>query len=821
MNPEQLRDASLLELFALEAESQAEVLNAGLLALERDPVAAAHLEACMRAAHSLKGAARIVGIDGGVRVAHVMEDCLVAAQRGSLRLSASHIDALLQGTDLLQRIGHPPDGDPGWAERDGQAAIAAFVQRMESLLANPGRQEMGSGNTAAGTAAPAPAVAPVAATTATPLPATAAGATQPGPTGSGPASQPTATTPPSTAPWAAPSTVPSTVPSPAPAPAPLPATARAATPAAGPSGDTQERMLRVNADRLDRVLAMAGEAMVETNWLHPFGVTLQQVRREQLRALQAIDAMHALLGSPDASVAGMRTALGEIRALIGDASDQIARRVDELDQYDHRTGRLSRQLYDTALACRMRPLSDGITGFSRMVRDLARTLGKSARLEMSGEQTQVDRDILEQLDAPLAHLLRNAVDHGIEPPALRAAAGKPDEGRISLHARHNAGRLVIEIFDDGAGVDLEALRAAIVRRGLAQPDTAARLSQAELLEFLLLPGFSLRDTVSEVSGRGVGLDAVQDMVRAVRGSLRVSQQPGSGLHFHLELPLTLSIVRALMVEVAGEAYAFPLGHVLRAVSVRRDEIAQIESQQHFRHEGRPVGLVSAAQLLQRPERAHDDDALPVVVLGEHDRIYGVAVDRLLGERTLVVQPLAPALGKIKDIAAGSLTDDGTPVLIFDVEDMLRSVEKLVADGRLARVRQPGQDAAQTRRKRVLVIDDSLTVRELERKLLAGRGYDVAVAVDGMDGWNVLRAEHFDLVITDVDMPRMDGIELVGQIRAEPRLQQLPVMIVSYKDREQDRERGLQAGADYYLAKGSFHDAALLDAVQDLIGEARA
>jgi len=757
MNPEQLRDASMLELFALEADAQAEILNAGLLALEREPAAATHLESCMRAAHSLKGAARIVGLDGGVRVAHVMEDCLVAAQRGGLLLTPSHIDALLQGTDLLQRIGHPPGGALDWPEREGLAEIDACVAHLNALLDGTELE-------------PAPAR----------MPAVSA---------------------------ATPEVLPPEVP-----PAPQ-ATAAA---------DPQERMLRVNADRLDRLLAMAGESMVETHWLRPFGGAMQQARRQQMRALQALEGIQALLASADGTVPRLRAALAEARQLLEDSHGQLSQRVEEIDQYDHRASRLSRQLYDTALSCRMRPLSDGIMGYSRMVRDLGRALGKPVHLALAGEQTQVDRDILEQLDAPLAHLLRNAVDHGIEPPEVRRAAGKPEEGRVSLHARHNAGRLVIEIFDDGAGVDFDALREAIVRRSLAQPETAARMSETELLEFLLLPGFSLRETVSHVSGRGVGLDAVQDMVRAVRGSLRLSQQPGSGLHFHLELPLTLSVVRTLLVEVAGEAYAFPLGHVMRAVAVRRDEIEQVEQHQHFRHDGRPVGLVSAAQLLQRPETATPDaDTVPVVIIGEQDRVYGIAVDRLLGERMLVVQPLAQALGKIKDIAAGSLTDDGTPVLIFDVEDMLRSVEKLVSDGRIERVRQAGAGTADVRRKRVLVVDDSLTVRELERKLLAGRGYDVAVAVDGMDGWNVLRAEPFDLVITDVDMPRMDGIELVTRIREEPRLRQLPVMIVSYKDREQDRERGLQAGADYYLAKGSFHDTALLDAVLDLIGEARA
>ncbi|CAG9173278.1 hybrid sensor histidine kinase/response regulator [Cupriavidus pinatubonensis] len=764
MNADQLRDASLLELFALEAESQAEVLNAGLLALERDPAAASHLDACMRAAHSIKGAARIVGLDGGVRLAHAMEDCLVAAQ-GGMPLSAAHIDALLQGTDLLQRIGQPPDGDPAWADRQGRTQIDAVVQRLQAL---PG------GNLPTAPVAPPVSVAEPEPPLLPVLPVL-------------PVADALAPSPPS-------------------------------MPSAATGPEQQERILRVGAESLDQLLALSGEAMVESHWLRPFAKAMLQARRQQARAFQALDTLRDALAGSGAD-AGAMAALSDARQLLEDGAQHLSQRQEELDQYEHRTARLARRLYDTALACRMRPLSDGLAGYARMVRDLARSLGKAAHLELVGAGTQVDRDILEALDAPLAHLLRNAVDHGIEPSDVRVAQGKPAEGRILLQARHNAGRLVIEIGDDGAGVDLAALRQAIVRRRLASEDTAARLSEAELLEFLLLPGFSMRETVSEVSGRGVGLDAVQEMVRRVRGSLRLAQSPGGGLQFHLELPLTLSVVRALLVEVAGEAYAFPLGHVLSAASVPRHDVAQTESHQHFQYTGRAVGLVSAAQVLQRPEHPLDGDHIPVVIIGEQERVYGIAVDRMLGERLLVVQPLAPALGKIKDIAAGALTDDGTPVLIFDVDDLVRSVEKLVTDGRIEHVRQTGTAIAQARRKRVLVVDDSLTVRELERKLLASRGYDVAVAVDGMDGWNVLRAEPFDLVITDIDMPRMDGIELVTLIRKEPRMQQLPVMVVSYKDREQDRQRGLEAGADYYLAKGSFHDAALLDAVHDLIGEA--
>jgi two-component system sensor histidine kinase and response regulator WspE len=208
----------------------------------------------------------------------------------------------------------------------------------------------------------------------------------------------------------------------------------------------------------------------------------------------------------------------------------------------------------------------------------------------------------------------------------------------------------------------------------------------------------------------------------------------------------------------------------------------------------------------------------VILMGDSSHTYGLVVEEFLGERDLVVQPLDPQLGKIKDIAAGALMPDGSPVLIVDAEDLIRSMDKLVSAGRLSKVQQQGT-AAGKKRKRVLVVDDSLTVREVERKLLGNRGYEVEVAVDGMDGWNAVRTGHFDLVVTDIDMPRMDGIELVTLINKDPNLKSLPVMVVSYKDRDEDRQRGLEAGAAHYLTKGSFHDETLLQAVVDLIGEA--
>ncbi|CAB3866909.1 Sensor histidine kinase RcsC [Achromobacter aegrifaciens] len=750
MNPDQMRDASLLELFQLETRTQVEVLNKGLLALEHDPTSAPQLEACMRAAHSLKGAARIVDLHPAVRIAHAMEDCLVEAREGRLRLQAADIDALLMGADLLQRVATP--GVELGSEID------ELVKRLSNAPALPAAQA----------AAPAP--------------------------------KPSDFLPPI----------------PVLDEPPAAAVQRRSSDAGLGEG---ERVLRVTADTLNKLLGLSSETLVESHWIAPFGASMLRLKRMQAGAVQALDGVRAALAG-QALDAQAQAALDDALRIVQQCQQELSQRTSEVDEFGWRMGHLAQRLYDTALACRMRPFGDGVGGMARMVRDVGRALGKQVRLEIEGESTQVDRDILEKLDAPLMHLLRNAVDHGIEMPQDRLAAGKPAEGRIRLSARHAAGMLLIELSDDGAGISLDRLRVEVVQRKLASAETAARLTEAELLEFLFLSGFSTRGEVTEISGRGVGLDVVQTMVRQLRGAVRIQQQTGQGTRFMLEMPLSLSVVRSLLVEVQEEIYAFPLAYVNHALQVRAEDIEQLEGHQHFRFMDRQIGLVSARQILRTGGAAPASETVCVVLVGDHDRLYGVAVDRYVGERTLVVQPLDPRLGKVQDVMAGALMDDGTPLLILDVEDMLVSVQKLVEGGQLSRVDGAGAAEQARRRKRVLVVDDSLTVRELERKLLLNRGFDVAVAVDGMDGWNMLRSEAFDLVVTDVDMPRMDGIELVSRIKADPKLQGLPVMVVSYKDREEDRRRGLDAGADYYLAKGSFHDDALLDAVEDLIGKAR-
>jgi two-component system sensor histidine kinase and response regulator WspE len=798
---------SLFELFAQEARSQAQVLSDGLLALERAPSAPELLEACMRAAHSLKGAARIVGVPLGVEVAHAMEECFVAAQQASVVLKPTHIDVLLRGVDLLLTIAQAEPAAPA-LHAEAQEWLAALKQQMGApgAAAMPAMAGAGAVAAVAGRGTPAvvaaPATAAASATAATTTPVAAA--TQP----------PLAPASPTAAPGAV---------------------------ATRTGDETGERQLRVSAERLDRLLGFSGEALVESRGIKPVSLELLRIKRTQREASRALNRLRDALppGLLDEQAAAL---LEQARELMNTAQTQLAQRIETLENFDRRFTNLSQQIYDEALASRMRPFSDGVGAYARLVRDLARSIGKQASLEVIGAGTQIDRDILEMLDAPLGHLLRNALDHGIETPQARLAAGKPAEGRLVLEAGHSAGTLHITVSDDGAGIDLASLRASVVRKRLVSAEMVQHLSESELLEFLFLPGFSLRDTVTELSGRGVGLDAVRNALTQVRGVVRVAHTQGMGTRFTLQLPLTLSVIRSLLVEIGGEAYAFPLAFVDRTLQLPREQIETLEGHSIFALEGRQIGIVPAHQILETAPLRASSANVELVLIGkrhdmptlsaaeaphaaeaaaQRDELYGLVVDRFLGERMLVVQPLDRRLGKVKDIAAGALLENGDPVLILDVEDLLRSVQKLITEGRLDRVKHEGEQVAAAAHQRVLVVDDSLTVRELERKLLVSRGYEVSVALDGMDAWNVLHTQAFDLVVTDVDMPRMDGIELVRLIKNDHKLKMLPVLIVSYKDRAEDRQRGLEAGADYYLSKGSFHDETLIDAVRDLIGEARA
>ena len=736
-------DPSLLELFRTELENHSRMLEEGLVETEaqQDPEM---IKSLMRAAHSLKGAARIIGLDSAVRLAHAMENLLTSAQRGERKLTRDDFDLLLQATDVFSHLaGNEAVNIP--------AALAEAAPNIEELT----RKFM----------------------------------EPPGST------LPRAGSPPAVA-----------------------------TPTPPPSGEvaakshvqkTDAASVRVSVENLNRLTGFAGECMVEVKTLRPLTQTIQRIKHRHTMLGRAVERALEALRKESGHEAQAR--LEEALQESGWIHSSIPLFQTDLERFSGKLEHLANRLYDEAVASRMRPFSDGLHGFARMVRDVAKSLGKNVRFKIEGETTLVDRDILEKLEAPLNHLLRNALDHGLELPEARVQNGKSPEGQLTLAARHVAGVLEITVTDDGSGIDLDRLRQKIVAKGLATPDMVGKLSEGELLDFLFLPGFSTSQQVTEISGRGVGLDVVQSMARQVGGNVHIQSKLGQGTRVALQLPLTLSVLRTMMFEVRSQPFALPLTRIDRVLSIPPAHIQVVEDRQYCRFDEQNIGLVDATQVLGLEGYDRPAGDLRVVVLSDRLNRYGLVVDRLIGEHDLVVLPLPNRLGKVPNVSAGAILENGSPVAILDSEDLVRSIDNLLTRGSL--VKLGGQAKTETvNRKHVLVVDDSLTVREVERRLLENRGYEVTVAVDGVDAWNAIQSSHFDLVVTDVDMPRMDGIELVKRIKGSAPTTSIPVMIVSYKDQDEYRNKGLEAGASYYLTKSSFHDETLVSAVRDLIGE---
>lgn len=762
-----LEDSSLFDLFRLEAEEQVCVLQTGLIELEKSAASAAMLESLMRASHSLKGAARIVGLDLIVRLTHAMEDRFVAAQ-GGYALDSAEIDRMLKATDWLSELQAVSEDkialwlDSNAAAIDGWAASFQEPQsgtEKESQAADPT-----NGQTAEITEPDVPG--------------------NEEPPGSRPDLRPRPGLP------AAPvSTVVENKEN-------AQSDHNIFSVRSKEERATRERTVRLTADRFDNLLSLSAEALVSARQIAAWGDVLDRNHRAIGKALQKLeDAVE----SPQARSA--------VRGELGRQVAVLAAQIAELDQFSRANEFAAERLYRAVLGGRLRPFHEGITGVARLVRDTARELGKSVKLEIQGETTLVDRDILDRLEAPISHLVTNSLDHGIEPPAQRVARGKPAEAHLRIQAGHENGRLVITVRDDGGGIDPEQIRARVMRRNLAPSETIPGLSEAELLEFLFLPGFSTRDTTSLLSGRGVGLNVVQSTVQEAGGAVMVTSSLGAGTLFRLTLPITRSVIRVIRVLADGELFSVPM--------VRIDHVAHLEPEgdsekPEVRWNDRAHPVIVLASILGLADKPLLKGPVPLLFSGG----FAFAVDKFVDQVELSVRRLDPRLGKIPGVSAASLDENGFPLLILDMDDLIQT-----AAGRPLFTSMCVQDDSLA--PHVLVVDDSHTVREMERRLLVRFGYTVSTAQNGQEAWNLLRLKDYDLLISDVDMPQMNGIELVTRVRANPRLARLPVIILSYKDRDEDRRRGLEAGADFYLTKGSFDNGTFLQAVVDLIGDAPA
>jgi two-component system chemotaxis sensor kinase CheA len=556
-------------------------------------------------------------------------------------------------------------------------------------------------------------------------------------------------------------------------------------------------------DRLNVLTGGAGEEEVvdatpqATNGSPPV-VPGREATRTIAVPVDRIDELVRLVG--EAAAAHLR-----VGRMLGDRLGTEPTTIGEFNDLS----RLLNDLQDRAMRARMVPVATITDQLQRAVRDAARATGKEVQWEVWGGDTELDRGVLHQLSDSLLHLVRNAVAHGIETPDERVAAGKPRAGIVRLHAMQLGSEVIIVVTDDGRGIDVAALRARAGRLGLDADD----LADDEAQQLIFHSGLSTAATVSDVAGRGVGLDVVQTRVHAARGHVEVRSEPGTGTEFRVIVPVTLAVLSCLLVSAAGQAFALPMYRVV-VIQAGDEPTGHSEGRPVTWADGRPVNVSSLAATLGVELDGSSDDHGPIVVLTGTTHRHAFRVDALLGQREVVVKGLDRPLPRLDLVAGASVDPHGSVLVVLDppglIEQARRQTRRVVDPAA-----RPGPAA--TSRRTILVVDDALTVRELQRSILERAGYGVLVAGDGAEALAILAGQRCDLVLTDVEMPTMDGFALTEAIRARPAIANVPVLILTSRADDSDRQRGLDAGADGYILKSAFDERALLAAVERLLG----
>lgn len=609
---------------------------------------------------------------------------------------------------------------------------------------------------------------------------------------------------------------------------PSPPTERAPAPTVAQGTSELDETIRVKVSKLDALMAQLSElfitkiqaeqrlaqlrtlegqmALWQKEWLTVRSAYTRLLRQEeQAGARSASRDWSQILGYMGASQEHLREMHGQLSDLSREYANDTMHMSLVIDELEEEVKRV-----------RMLPLHTITPTFGRMVRDLAKAAGKEAVLRISGGETELDKRVLEQIKDPLIHLLRNAVDHGLEAPDKREAAGKARVGNITLAAEQLGRDVVITVADDGAGLDVEAIREAVMERTVALD---RELGEAELIEAIFNPGVSTSAIVTDISGRGIGLDVVRRNIEALHGRISVDWSPGGGTQFTLVLPVTLSSSRGLLVRAAGERYAIPLSAIERILTVRPEQVTPFGGQSTILYRERPLTLVRLGEVLELAGNgAGKGEELVVVVLAAAERRMAFIVDELVGEQEIVIKPLGKQLASVVGLAGATVLGSGEIVLVLNTSDLMKLA--------LQEGRGPlhfNHDADPTspqgpRRHHVLIVDDSITTRTLEKNILEAAGYSIEVATDGQEAWNLILAGSTlpDLVISDVSMPRLDGIGLTRRIREDTRTTELPVILVTSLDSPADKARGVEAGADAYITKGSFDQHTLLEVVEQLI-----
>jgi two-component system chemotaxis sensor kinase CheA len=603
------------------------------------------------------------------------------------------------------------------------------------------------------------------------------------------------------------------------------------TPALSAAPGTQETV-RVAVGKLDSLLAQAGELAVtqirideRLAQLQALQNEVQAWRREWRMYRGKLAALKREMGPAglDGHAESLRTLLSLTETTdrrIQSVLDGLTSTASAFRDDSAALQTVTSSIEDSVMSVRLVPVGSAFGPLERMARDLSREHGKQIQLQFDGADTEIDRKILEQLRDPLMHMLRNAIDHGIEDPATRRARGKPAYGHITLAVAQVGASVVIEMRDDGRGLDADAIRASAVRKGILDEEAASALGDREALELIFHPGFSTRESITETSGRGVGMDVVRQNVDRLGGHIGMETVPGGGTRFTLSVPLTLATTRAVLVQQGDTVFALPSLMIERNWRVRARDVALVDGRRVASVDGAPVVMVELGEVLEGvsgPEdRWSDDEARPYIVIGQRDRRVGILCDRLLGEQEIVVKPLGWPLRRVRNVSGAAILGHGQLAIILNPVDLLKSSLDTAAHTRTQRLTDVGPGAAVRRARRVLIADDSLTTRTLERSIFESAGYETVAVPDGAQALAALRQENFDLVVSDVNMPNVDGFTLTASIRSDERLRDLPVILVTSLSDPEDRERGVSAGADAYVVKSRFDQGELLDTVGRLL-----
>jgi two-component system, chemotaxis family, sensor kinase CheA len=577
--------------------------------------------------------------------------------------------------------------------------------------------------------------------------------------------------------------------------------------------------IRVAVGKLDTLLFQAEEMLAVKQAIRHHAEALTRTAAEvtlcQRRWLKGgSDVLRARPGAAPGEVRAeqLRAFLDAHAASLKSLQDRVGQSIAQFRENERMTDRMIDGILENAKRVVMVPSAMVLQVFPRMVRDLCHSQGKQADLAIRGEDVEVDKRVLEEMKDPLTHLLRNCVDHGLERPEERVRKGKSPAGSITVAVAQSDSRTVlIEVSDDGPGIDAAAVKAAALRMGLIAREDAERLDPKGVLQLVFASSLSTSAEVTSISGRGLGLAIVREKVEKLGGSVEIGTNPGKGTTIRMFLPLTLATFRGILVEVSGQAFVVPTLDVERVARVRREEVSTIENRETLLVDGRAVAHVRISDILKLP--AASVASYPVLLVGSEERRIAFRVDRILGEQEVLVKSLGKQLRHVPNIAGATVLGSGEVVLILNVTELVRAA---AASGGVA-ARSDSAAAETGRRGRsVLVVEDSITSRMLLKSILETAGYAVKTSVNGEAAWMALMGGGFDAVVSDVEMPRMNGFALTAKIRSDSRLQHLPVVLVTAREAEEDRRRGAEAGANAYIVKSRFEQSDLLKALEGLV-----